>query len=71
MALSNPIECLKFHKGRGAGNDFVLVDDPHFDPQLVKHLCHRRYGIGADGVIWFLAPNRMHIYNADVQEAPM
>ncbi|MCB1117213.1 MAG: hypothetical protein KDK50_01380 [Chlamydiia bacterium] len=71
MALSNPIKTLKFHKWQGSGNDFILVDDPHFEPQLVQHLCHRRYGVGADGVIWFLAPNRMHIYNPDGQEAPM
>ena len=47
---------LHFHKYQGTGNDFVLVDDRahKFDvagTALVNHLCHRRLGIGADGLI--------------------
>jgi len=44
-------------KGHGTRNDFVLLPDPdgsvhgELDPALVRWLCDRRAGIGADGVI--------------------
>jgi len=44
-------------KGHGTENDFVLLPDPdatvHGDlaPRVVRALCHRRRGIGADGVL--------------------
>ncbi|MBO3087484.1 diaminopimelate epimerase [Cellulomonas dongxiuzhuiae] len=46
-------------KGHGTQNDFVLVDDREGDldltPALVRRLCDRRAGIGADGVIRVVA----------------
>lgn len=49
---------LTFVKGHGTGNDFVLLPDhdgslygERVDPALVRGLCDRRRGIGADGVI--------------------
>ncbi|MFT4187586.1 MAG: diaminopimelate epimerase [Aeromicrobium sp.] len=44
-------------KGHGTENDFVLLPDydgqahPDLDPAFVAALCHRRRGIGADGVM--------------------
>jgi diaminopimelate epimerase len=44
-------------KGHGAENDFLLLPDPdgsvhgELDPALVAALCHRRRGVGADGVL--------------------
>jgi diaminopimelate epimerase len=47
---------LRFVKGHGTENDFVLLPDPDGvlgepSPDLVRALCDRRAGIGADGVI--------------------
>jgi len=46
---------LKFTKGHGTQNDFVLLFDERgeidLNPDVVRFLCDRRAGIGADGVI--------------------
>lgn len=47
---------LTFHKYHGTGNDFILFDNreeiiPEDAHDWFAHLCHRRFGIGADGVI--------------------
>jgi diaminopimelate epimerase len=43
-----------FRKAHGTGNDFILLPDPD-GPFLgageVARICHRRFGIGADGVL--------------------
>ena len=46
---------LRFWKGHGTENDFVLLPDPDglldLTPDLVRRLCDRRAGLGADGVL--------------------
>lgn len=46
---------LRFSKGHGTGNDFVLIADPDgvhtIDAGQVAALCDRHRGIGADGLI--------------------
>ena len=64
-----------FHKYHGAGNDFVLIDDragdhhPHFDQARIAAVCRRRFGVGADGMMFLRAhPDydfKMVYYNAD------
>lgn len=65
---------IHFHKYQGAGNDFILIDHrstplKNIDNNLVKQLCDRRFGIGADGLMFLLAHNEydfeMVYYNAD------
>ena len=64
MTMNHPI---KLWKLSGSGNDFILLDsrDGMFDdvlvsPQRAAHfartLCHRRTGVGADGIIFAAAP---------------
>lgn len=72
----------KFHffKYQGTGNDFVLIDnrDLSFDGKnvdLIASLCHRRFGVGADGLM-LLEPSEknsftMRYYNSDGKEATM
>ena len=66
---------VKFH---GAGNDFILVDARRIDrdwPGLAQAMCHRNFGVGADGLIIALpskvAHARMRIFNPDGSEAEM
>ncbi|WP_082468835.1 diaminopimelate epimerase [Sciscionella sediminilitoris] len=46
---------VRFCKGHGTENDFVVLPDPAGElaltPSLVRALCDRRAGIGADGVL--------------------
>ena len=50
---------IKFYKYQGAGNDFILIDHrestlKNIDTKLVAQLCDRRFGIGADGLMFLL-----------------
>jgi diaminopimelate epimerase len=46
---------MRFAKGHGTGNDFLVLPDPDgrldLTPRLVAALCDRRSGLGADGVL--------------------
>ncbi len=71
---------MTFHKYQGTGNDFVMIYDrtrtfPVADQALVARLCHRHFGIGADGLILLQTdPDgtlRMVYFNADGAEGSM
>lgn len=78
--LTKKLVLLNFAKYHGSGNDFILIESievslPFFTPEKIRQLCHRRYGVGGDGII-FLEPSekadvRMHIFNADGSKASM
>ena len=71
---------LHFYKYQGTGNDFIMIDNrglwfPKNDVNLIRNLCDRRFGIGADGLI-LLEPSEkedftMVYYNADGNEGSM
>jgi diaminopimelate epimerase len=77
---------LPFSKYQGLGNDFVLLDarslevaeelGQQLDGERIRRLCDRRFGVGADGLIVALPPERqgdlrMRIFNADGSEPEM
>ena len=70
---------MKFCKYQGAGNDFILLDNRektfNVDRDYIAFLCHRYFGIGADGLM--LVENcddadfRMQFFNSDGSTATM
>jgi diaminopimelate epimerase len=71
---------LRMTKHHGAGNDFVVLGDLEDrrspSPELVRAICDRRYGVGADGLIRVTAGRdgadlTMDLRNADGTAAEM
>ncbi|GAA0871612.1 diaminopimelate epimerase [Gangjinia marincola] len=71
-----------FYKYQGTGNDFIIIDNrsqrfSKNNTKLIRTLCDRKFGIGADGLI--LLENaemsshdfKMVYYNADGRESTM
>ncbi|MCR5589810.1 MAG: diaminopimelate epimerase [Bacteroidales bacterium] len=65
---------MEFYKFDGAGNDFVIVDNRkecrQFSQEEVAMICHRRFGVGADGFMTLEAGENgydfeMIYYNSD------
>lgn len=72
----------RLFKYQGAGNDFLVADlrqrgGADYDAGVVRRLCDRRLGVGADGVLSLLparaapAVARMVVHNADGSIAEM
>lgn len=68
---------LSFYKYHGAGNDFIIADNRNGEysglkEETIQNLCHRQFGIGADGLILIQNMDdfdfRMIYYNADGKE---
>ncbi len=71
---------VQFYKYQGTGNDFVILDnrDHAYDnltAKQVKHICERRFGIGADGLMLLNLKEgydfEMVYYNADGNPSTM
>lgn len=70
---------LTFSKYQGTGNDFILINQlnqvQELDTKVVAQLCHRKFGIGADGLMLLQKADsydfRMVYYNADGKEGTM
>jgi diaminopimelate epimerase len=71
---------IPFNKYHGTGNDFIIIDNREgiFNPSdtiLINKLCHRRFGIGADGLILVSLHKQfnfeMKYFNSDGNEGSM
>lgn len=75
------LKLLHFTKMVASGNDFVVIERSKAQvqekrlKQLAQFLCNRKFGIGADGLLFLgqsqKADIRMRIFNADGSEAQM
>lgn len=70
----------QFYKYQGTGNDFVIIDNrqsvfPKNDTKRIEFLCHRKFGIGADGLILVENDNSadfsMLYFNSDGSQSSM
>ncbi len=74
-------EFLEFFKMNGAGNDFIIGDNRHYQwsayplAALARGLCRPHVGVGADGLILLENSKKAHfkirIFNSDGSESPM
>lgn len=70
---------MEFWKLHGSGNDFIIIDNRGNNfknlSALAKSICHRRFGVGADGLMTAessrTADIRMVYFNSDGSKAAM
>lgn len=67
---------INFSKLQATGNDFILIDARNIRQdwhKLAQDMCHRHFGVGADGLILLMASStadfKMKIINSDGSEA--
>ena len=71
---------LPFSKYQATGNDFIMIDNRNkiiskYDTKLFAMWCHRRFGIGADGLILLendqMSDFKMVYFNSDGNQSSM
>jgi diaminopimelate epimerase len=67
-----------FYKYQALGNDMIVIDPARFDypltPAMIRLMCHRHFGVGADGICYgpvpgAVHPRQMRFFNPDGSEA--
>jgi diaminopimelate epimerase len=62
---------IQFTKAQGAGNDFLILEGKpeHLIPSRreIQRLCDRRYGVGADGIMFLSVPAEQLSADADLR----
>lgn len=72
---------IAFEKWQALGNDYLVLEAANLPgpltPEQVRHLCHRHFGVGSDGIL-LLAPSAepgyvadLRIFNPDGSEAEL
>lgn len=71
---------IPFYKYQGTGNDFVIIDNRNglfskLTQSQIAHICHRRFGVGADGLMLLESHAtdnfNMKYFNSDGNEGSM
>jgi diaminopimelate epimerase len=69
---------VRFEKWQALGNDYLIVERAEpLTEDLIRHLCDRHFGVGADGVLELAPPDepgfvaRLRIFNPDGSEAEL
>ena len=69
---------MKYTKYHALGNDYIVIlpeeIQGELDPDVIRHICHRNYGIGSDGILLGPLNSRrcdfgLRIFNPDGSEA--
>jgi diaminopimelate epimerase len=68
---------VRFEKWQALGNDYLIVQQGDLTADIVRALCDRHFGVGADGVLELSPPDepgfvaRLRIFNPDGSEAEL
>jgi diaminopimelate epimerase len=71
-------EMMKFYKYHALGNDYLVINPQELsfelNPEIIKTICHRNFGIGSDGILLGPLPSQtaqfaLRIFNPDGSEA--
>ncbi len=69
---------VRFEKWQALGNDYLIVERAEpLTEDLIRHVCDRHFGVGADGVLELAPPDepgfvaRLRIFNPDGSEAEL
>ncbi|MBI3934664.1 MAG: diaminopimelate epimerase [Acidobacteria bacterium] len=71
---------IPFTKAQGTGNDFLILEGTPeqiiSSPEEIRRLCDRRFGVGADGIVFLSVPSapadvdaELRLFNSDGGEA--
>jgi diaminopimelate epimerase len=64
---------MRFHKYQALGNDYLVLEEPTLEAELVRRICDRHFGLGSDGILLESTDSdgviRLRILNPDGSEA--